>query len=585
MGDELAGGKSELDDERVRVTASPGQVAVEFDVPARMRDGVVLRADVYRPVGRESSPTLLTRTPYGKATTSELGWSALDPVRAARAGFMVIIQDTRGRFASEGVWDPFRYEQADGYDSVEWAASLPGSNGKVGMFGGSYHGNTQLLAAIAAPSSLAAISPAMTWSEPLDGLLARGGAIEVGMELSWALLCGLDDVERREDDPASVARRLDQILDDWDALGDSGYWRLPIDQLDTRRAYGFPGFGSLADATETARLCRIAGAHERIQVPSLHMAGWYDVFLQGTLDNYKALARTAQDARLVVGPWTHERFSDPIGEQVFGIRSSRDSPAVHEDGDWNSMRLAWLRRQLERPANEEPTSKPVRIFVMGLNQWRDEDSWPPADATAERWFLHPEGGLSQARPESSSTASRFAYDPHDPVPTRGGNTLLWSGFPAGPIDQRQVEERPDVLGFTSEVLASPFEVTGRVSVSLHARSSAMSTDWVARLCDVHPDGRSFNLCDGIVRAVAGADQDGLYEVDLWSTSNVFLEGHRIRVQITSSSFPRWDRNLNTGDQRSPMQEVAHQQIFHDGSRASHITLPVIRRRPGKSAES
>ena len=304
-----------------------------------------------------------------------------------------------------------------------------------------------------------------------------------------------------------------------------------------------------------------------IQVPSLHMAGWYDVFLQGTLDNYKALARSGHEARLVVGPWTHERFVDPIGEQVFGIRSSRDSGAVHPDGDWNAMRLAWLRRHLEGSADEEQSTKPVRIFVMGANEWRDEDSWPPADAIAERWFLQPEGRLSQVVPEGNNAASRFVYDPDDPVPTRGGNTLLWSGYPAGPVDQRPIEARTDVLVFTSEVLESSLDVTGRVSVALHARSSGMSTDWVARLCDVHPDGRSINLCDGIFRAGLGADQDGLYELDLWSTSNVFLAGHRIRLQITSSSFPRWDRNLNTGDQRSPRKDVAHQQIFHDRVRA------------------
>jgi len=280
---------------------------------------------------------------------------------------------------------------------------------------------------------------------------------------------------------------------------------------------------------------------------------------------------------LVVGPWTHfQPFADPVGELCFGLRSSRLGVPVHPEGDLNDVQLAWFRRQLDPAASGEPESaSPVRIFVMGRNAWRDETSWPPERACEQRWFLGAGDVLAAGAPAADAQPSRFVYDPADPVPTRGGSLVMAPEFAAGPFDQAAVEARPDVLVFTSEPLARELEVTGRVRVVLHAESSAPSTDWVARLCDVHPDGRSFNLCDGIVRLGEGADRLRRIEIDLWSTSNVFLPGHRLRVQVTSSCFPRWDRNLNTGNQGSVRIEVARQTVYHAGERPSWIELPVI----------
>jgi putative CocE/NonD family hydrolase len=218
---------------------------------------------------------------------------------------------------------------------------------------------------------------------------------------------------------------------------------------------------------------------------------------------------------------------------------------------------------------------PVRIFVMGRNQWRDEPGWPPARSVPQRWYLRSCGGLVNGGPDGAGHPSEFTYDPADPVPTVGGHTVMWSGYPAGPMDQGRVEDRADVLVFTSAPLEEDIEVTGRVRMVMHAASSASSTDWVARLCDVHPDGRSFNICDGILRVSEGADECARREIDLWSTSNVFLRGHRIRVHVTSSSFPRWDRNLNTGNQRESRHEVARQCLFHTAGRPSYIELPVV----------
>jgi putative CocE/NonD family hydrolase len=218
----------------------------------------------------------------------------------------------------------------------------------------------------------------------------------------------------------------------------------------------------------------------------------------------------------------------------------------------------------------------VRLFVMGRNEWRDENEWPLKRAKIERHHLRADQTLTRFEPRADEAPSEFVYDPADPAPTVGGQIMMISAFPFGPKDQARVESRQDVCVFTSEPLEEELEVTGRVRVVLHAVSSAPSTDWVARLCDVHPHGRSFNLCDGILRVSQDANSVGRYEIDLWSTSNVFLPGHRIRVHVTSSSFPRWDRNLNTGDQDSPRLQVARQRVFHDVDRPSYIELPVVR---------
>lgn len=554
-----------------------GAIEVEFDVPAWTRDGVKLLADVYRPGSGGPWPTLLTRTPYGKHVLGEIAWSGLDPVRAARRGFLVVVQDVRGRFASEGEWDPLRFERLDGFDSIQWASKLPGSNGRVGMFGGSYCGNTQWMPAIDQPPALHAISPLMTWAEPMDGLLARRGAVELGLGVAWSLLTGFDHLARLDLDEDELQRRGVSLVGDWDRLGSRGYWDLPVGEMAVMGAHALRELGTIRALTDqgVTEHSRVSGSHERVHVSSLHTAGWHDLFLQGSLDNYQAMISCGRDARLVVGPWTHDRFVDPIGEQVFGALSGRDGVAVHPHGDWNDMQLAWFRRDLLPDDTVEFPREPVRIFVMGRNQWRDESSWPLARAEDERWFLQAERGLSPT-PGDVEAASEFTYDPGDPVPTLGGPTVLWPGYPAGPRDQARIERRGDVLVFTSDPLQEDLEVTGRVRVFLHVESSVSSTDWVARLCDVHPDGRSFNLCDGILRVSNGANKAAVREIDLWSTSNVFLRGHCLRVQVTSSSFPRWDRNLNTGNQGETKYRPARQRVHHGIERRSYILLPVVK---------
>lgn len=553
------------------------KVTVEFNVPARMRDGTILYANVYRPDGAGPWPTLLTRTPYQKEAAGFSG-VGLDPVQMARIGFIVVIQDVRGRYASEGAWEPFAHEGHDGYDSVEWAAALRGSNGRVGMFGQSYCGNTQWLAALEQPPSLAAISPAFTWSDPMDGLFARGGAVELGVTLSWSTLAAVNSIQRSTASGSEIRRRIEDAIGTYDELDRRGYWELPVGDITILGDKTLADLGGLAAlrSPDVAERCRVAGQYDLVKVPTFHTTGWYDNCLQGTIDNYQAMRDRGLESHLIIGPWTHVALGDPIGQEVFGLRASRAGVPVHGEQDGNALELAWLRRHLDPNSTVECPDAPVRIFVMGTNEWEGRSSWPPP-CTLRRWYLRRPGALTADGPQPDSEETRFTSNPGDPVPTVGGNTVLSAHYPAGPIDQARIERRADVCVFTSGPLEADLEIGGRVCVVLHAQSSVPSTDWVARLCDVSPDGRSINLCDGILRVAGAADRCRRYEVDLWSTGHRFRRGHRLRVHVTSSSFPRWDRNLHTGNQARPEYQTAEQLIYHDVSRPSYIELPLAGR--------
>lgn len=546
----------------------PGAV-IEYDVEVPMRDGMVLRADVYRPLGDGPWPVIVARTPYDRSISIEI--AHLDPWAAVRRGFIAVVQDTRGRHASEGdgSWKPFVDEALDGADTIEWAATLPGSSGRVGMWGMSYLGNVQWQAASQRPPSLGAIVPTMTWRSPDDGLAARGGAKEFGLNTYWGLLTGFDVLARdHSDDELRRTERLASMVMDFDDLASRTYWELPTGPDPVLDRYGAPSFSrpDTRAAADTARLV------PDVQVPNLNIGGWFDVFIQGTIDNFLEI-RDHAASKLVIGPWQHISQAPFQGEVDFGVASdgsSQGSPA------WiPGMAFDWLQHHLStEAAGTAPSS--VRIFVMGANEWRDETEWPPARAVDTRYLLAADGSLG-TRPRPDLAIKSYAYDPRDPVPTHGGATLI-AGFPAGVFDQARVESRDDVLVFTSEVLTEDVEVTGRVSAALTVASDAPTGDWVVRLCDVHPDGRSFNVTDGITRVLKEPGVAHEVIIDLWSTSMLFKEGHRIRVQVTSSCFPRWDRNLNTLDgPESGAMQVARQAVHVGGPTRSFITLPVIPR--------
>jgi len=581
------------------------RILVDKNVSVPMRDGTVLKADVCRPDIDDPVPAILARTPYGKE------WSIghnhnINAVNAAAAGFAVVFQDTRGRFQSEGEFYPYSHEGADGYDTVEWLAVQPWCNGRVGMTGGSYLGIAQWLAAAEQPPHLKALCPCIAPSEIApselyEGLVSQGDAFQLGACLFWALLVSPDTAMRlaRADraDPQE-AQRLWSAVDRLDDL----YQHLPLASLPDLRE------------SEAARFYFDWMAHDRddplwvpvainrhyheVQVPAYNVSGWYDCCLHGTLENFVGMrqaggsevARAGQ--RLLIGPWSH-------GGELHGVYPDFDF-GVSAMADLNALQLRFFDRHLKEEDNGLDEEPPVRLFVMGENGWRDENEWPLARTRYTPWYLHSGGNASTAggvlSPDLPGQEARdmYLYDPRDPCPTVGGPSLL-RGFGvranAGPKDQRPSEARPDVLVYTSAPLEEPLEVTGPLTCTLYAATSAPDTDWVVRLCDVHPDGASRILAEGILRAryregtrepkPVESGRVYAYEIDLVATSNLFLPGHRIRVDVTSSSFPRFDRNPNTGHplgQDGPDDlRPALQTVFHDGERPSHITLPVIPR--------
>ena len=552
------------------------EIEIEMDVAVPMRDGTVLRADVYRPAKEGSFPVLVARTPYDKGVHLD---PMLDFKKLVRAGYILVLQDTRGRFASDGEWLPWKYEREDGYDTIEWAASLPSSNGKVGMFGASYYGSTQWSAAISGPPHLVSIAPQVTWSDPEDGLMFRGGAIELGLNAFWGALTALAQFPKAESSPDDAFVKMFKTMSDMDSLASRGYWDLPSGALPMLVDTGQPDIGvsrALADRGTTDE-ARVSNRYDEIDIPTLSFGGWYDVFLQGSLDNYIGMRSRGRTARLVVGPWAHSSLlmfgaGNQIGDVNFGLMSLLPCGQTVTDlqREWYDH---WLKGDPATAAHESG----VLIFVMGINQWRAEPDWPLARATDTPLYLDQGSSLSWRAPTIDGAESEFVYDPADPVLTRGGNLVMSTDFPPGPFDQSAAEARDDVLVFTTEPLRADLEITGRVRATLFASTDGPSTDWVVRLCDVDQDGVSRNIVDGITRVHTEPSRIEEVEIDLWSTSIVVQAGHRLRVQVTSSNFPRWDRNLNTAEPETEAStiRVAQQRIFHDRDRPSRLILPVV----------
>lgn len=570
-------------------------ILIEWNVPAVMRDGVTLRANVLRPEARGKYPVTLLRTPYGKDFA--IVNSICDSVRLARAGYIVVLQDVRGRFASEGTFTFPNDEGPDGYDTVEWAAQLPESNGKVGMFGASYSGIVQWAAARAQPPHLKAIVPTMTPSNALDGVFWRGGALELGLLTTWQLANSFDAVLRRADlTQIEKFFHIGAAVYELDRLARDGFFELPLIEFPplTRVELGAQLDPLLRQPNDADFLQSISVAQDyaRLNIPALNVGGWYDLFAQGTLQNFAALQE--RGARLVMGPWSHVNTKNVVGDVDFGFAS--DIAFLNLQTDLTGLTVRFFDCHLKGIDDGLAHEPPVKLFVMGENYWRDEDEYPLARTRYEKWFLHSRGGantlhrdgaLSRESPRDEP-ADAFAYDPAQPVRTDGGAFLINNVFHPGAHDQRAAEARRDVLVYTSAVLADDLEVTGPVVLHLFAASDAPDTDFVARLVDVHPDGYAQNLTDGILRArfrngsrEEFLDAGAVYEfvIDLWATANVFRAGHCLRVDVTSSNFPRWDRNPNTGAPIGMDAElrVAHQTIWHDAAHPSHIVLPVIPR--------
>jgi putative CocE/NonD family hydrolase len=569
------------------VAAEPYTIKIERDVPVQMRDGVTLRADIYRPDAVGKFPILLQRTPYDKH-----GWGFEFARKAAMRGYVVVLQDVRGRYTSEGEWRPFIHEADDGYDTVEWAATLPFADGRVGMFGGSYVGATQMLAATAHPPHLAGICPVVTASNYHDGWTYQGGAFEQWFNESWTSGLAQDSLDR-EIRKFSNARRSENTL----PLSSYPVFSLPTPASATTTSVLAPYFLDwLAHPNydEYWKSIAIESRYSDIRVPALHIAAWYDIFLGGSLRNYVGLKSHAATAeardgqRLLVIIGGHAGGPRHVGELDFGPQA--------DQFDEGETTLSWYDFLFMGVQNEFANPKPVKIFVMGLNQWRSEDNWPLLRARPTKYFLHAPSpansskgaGVLSTSPPVDEPVDKFLYDPANPVPTVGGPLCCDSEHLApGPFNQSAVELRDDVLVFSTAPLEHDIEVTGPVRLDFFASSSAVDTDFTAKLVDVFPNGSAINITEGILRASYRSSQESptplvpgqVYPltIDLWATSNLFRSGHRIRLEISSSNFPRFDRNLNTGESaaNSSKMAVATNSILHDHAHPSALILPVL----------
>jgi predicted acyl esterase len=535
-----------------------------------MRDGIDLAANVFRPEGTGRLPAILVRTPYGKGAGLRPNYRVF-----VENGYAVVVQDVRGRYQSEGVFDPLRQEVADGEDTLTWIARQPWSNRRVGMIGASYLAIAQWKAALSGSPYLKAIFPIVGGCDDyFDRFYSRGGALKLGHRLEW-------------------------IAENLKAPGfkpDFGRFvlQLPIryaDRLATGHGVGF--FQSALDHPSYDSFWESVSTREhlgRVRVPVFAMAGWYDNFVQSDLEAFRALRSEGRISRIVVGPWPHDLYY-PFAAADFGPDSR---PQVRR------LQLEWFDHWLKQPHPWHEAgaiaSPPLRIFVMGANRWRDEQEWPLARAVATPFYLAGRGrantldgdGRLAARPPRRGKPDRYVYDPADPVPTAGGavccNPRL---LPWGPKDQRAAERRRDVLVYTSAPLKRPVEVTGPVRVVLYVSTSAPDTDFTAKLVDVFPDGTARNLTDGILRlryreslerpVLAQPGQVYTVMIDAGVTSNEFGKGHRIRLEVSSSNFPHYDRNPNTGRPVADEREMrpASQIVYHDRLRPSHVLLPVI----------
>ena len=565
---------------------------IERAVPVRMRDGVVLFADIYRPAKAGRYPVLLERTPYDKGNDKEIDLDAEGP----RRGYVVIVQDVRGRYTSGGEWYPFRHESEDGEDTVEWAAGLPYSDGRVGMFGSSYVGATQMLAAIAHPTHLAGICPMFTPSNYHNGWVYVGGAFQQWFNETWTSILARDTVDRYLK-KAALPAQDDRILPltDYPLLHLGSL--LEPGRLTSQFAPYFLDWLAHPDFDQYWSPWSIEDHYQDIRVPALTVAAWYDIFLGGSLRNYLGMqqrggsetARQGQQLLVTIGG--HAGSGRKIGDVDFG--------AAAAEFDEAEVTLAWYDFLFQGKKNRFATGNPVRIFVMGKNSWRDEKEWPLTRGKTTRFYLHSGGashsvdgnGVLSTQVPLAEPPDNFQYDPSHPVPTVGGPLCCNGHEPAGARDQRPVETLRQVLVYSTEAFSSDTEMTGPVSVELYASSSAVDTDFTAKLVDVDATGFARNLTEGIVRARYRDSQtspDKLvpgriykFNLDLWATSNVFLKGHRLRLEISSSNFPRFDRNLNLGQPSgiATRYVTAKNRVIHDAAHPSALVVPILQDDP------
>ncbi len=542
-------------------------IKIDFNQRVVMRDGVELSADVYRPDAPGKFPVILSRTPYTKTSAYEIVKNFVPH------GYVWVAMDVRGRGDSDGNFVPYRHDAIDGYDAIEWCARRPWSTGKVATIGGSYNGATQWLTAVTQPPHLTAMVVMVT---PSDPFVEFPTGLPLPLDISWVHLTS-----------GHLLQNMNAV--DWAKL----MWHLPLYTMD--EAAGRPS-KAWKDDIDHPQLgpywepLRYQNKYERVKVPILHISGWYDDEQVGTPLNFIGMTAKSQPAavraaqKLLIGPWPHAVNSvSKLGEVDFGPTAKIDM-----QGLW----LRWFDHWLKGIDNGIMKEPPVRIFEMGADKWVNENEWPMARTQYTKYFLHSGGranslfgdGKLSPLPAGEEKPDSYSYDPASPAPFITDPTFEQLG---GPDDYRPVERRDDVLVYTSEPMRQDTLVCGPVRARILASSSAKDTDFMAKFLDVWPSGFAERLSDGMVRARFrdGMDRPELiepgkvyaYNIDLWNTCEMFLKDHRLRVEISSSAFPKYDRNLNTGDVlgKTTRMQVAEQHVYHDQQHASYILLPVV----------
>jgi hypothetical protein len=548
-------------------------IRMEFDTRIKMRDGVELSADVYRPERPGKFPVLLVRTPYDNGTAPNLQAGK----RWAARGYVYVVQDVRGRGDSDGEFYPLVNEAKDGFDTIAWLAAQPWSNGKVGMLGSSYLGWVQLYAAAEKPPALAALIPTVTPTDPDKSWPMQYGAISPAT-ISWL---------------TNISGHTSQDLSELDLWG--AYAHRPLRTADRYLGRSIKSWQDWLDHPASDDYWDRQSYQARIldsKIPMLHVSGWYDDVLLGTLQNFARLTGPNADPavrsrqRLIIGPWGHRiNQSTRMGEVEFGPTALID---------FESVEARWFDRWLSGTENGVDRDPSVRIFVMGENRWRDEAEWPLARTKWVKFYLH-SGGRANSRygdgwldtlPPAAEPPDHYRSDPANPVPLITDAHFSQVG---GPDDYQSVERRDDLLVYTTAPFERPTEMCGPLSATIHAASSAKDTDWMTKVLIVYPSGVAQRLNDGGVRAryAKNPRQAQLltpgkaepYTIDNWGTCILLHAGERIRLEVASSSFPKFDPNLNTGGSIADETQgiVADQTVYHDRAHASYLLLPVIPR--------
>lgn len=599
----------------------PYGVRLERHTTMTTSDGIELAADIYHPRGLDKTPTILVRIPFSKSSRNVF-FAYLVGNMWARQGYTVVIQGTRGRYESGGKFYPLLGERRDGLETLSWLAKQPWYDGQIATWGGSAFGQTQWAICDQSNPGPQAVSIYFASSD-FYSMFYPGGAFSLASALNWAVTS-----RGREDLPRWPAK--EEI-----SKGAAGFPMIASDERLVSQP--IPFFRDWArHNTRNAYWQSVSGIQDvsSLRAPALLVAGWYDPFLPGMLKDFQCIKRSripvvAKKSRLIIGPWSHaNQVTFPDGHKAENFRltsiglagpwfaqnlrrgparrssplltilasplDSLQSPLSTYQSSMSALTgafglpqprlpltLPWFEERAEQAAANHDTAAPVRIFVMGTNKWRDEQEWPLARTRWTNFYLTSNGTLNEQNMPAREGRNHYRYDPQDPVPTAGGAMI---GRAAGIAEQSTVESRPDVLVYTTAPLDHDVEVTGPVQALLYVSTTAPCTDFTAKLVDVHPDGKAYNLSDGILRkryttAAGRPDASKIHKIriDLWPTSNVFQRGHRIRLEISSSNFPRYDRNPNTGnDIALETRPVTAFQTIHSGLLyPSHLLLPVI----------